>query len=323
MSNDFQWVTPEVTVTETAGGSLILENPLPLEPYPANLAVWLRQNAGRFPDKPFMLERNPWGEWEGLTYAETLAHANRLSNGLLGLGLDGSRPVAILSENCIDMALLQLAAMQIGLPVAPISYAYSVRSQTGGHIKHILDVTGAPVLVMSNADVHMPKLSQWDTGDLQLYAFSNSESHANVRPFTELEAGGDALTAEGEARFAAVTPDTLAKIQFTSGSTNLPKGVEVTHGMMVSNQAGVAQMWPFLGSEEVMVDWLPWNHTFGGNFVYNMALKHGGTFYVDHGNPTPQGLETTIQNIIDVSPTIYFGVPRSYTALYARSQTQS
>jgi feruloyl-CoA synthase len=218
------------------------------------------------------------------------------------------------------MAVIQLAALQVGLPVVPISYAYSVRSQTGSHIKHILDVTNASLLVMSNADVHMAKIEQWDVGDLQLYAFQNSESYLKVKPFTELFDDRERLSGQSRARFEAVCPDTLAKIQFTSGSTVLPKGVEVSHGMMVTNQVGIAQMWPFLDSNEVVVDWLPWNHTFGGNFVFNMLLRHGGTFYIDHGNPTPMGLSTTIQNVADVSPTLYFGVPRSYTALYARMQ---
>jgi len=115
-----------------------------------------------------------------------------------------------------------------------------------------------------------------------------------------------------------VTGDTLAKIQFTSGSTDLPKGVQVTHKMMVTNQVGIAQVWPFLDSDEVVVDWLPWNHTFGGNLITNMVLRLGGTFYIDGGNPTPMGLPTMVQNIKEVMPTIYFGVPRSYTALYAR-----
>ncbi|MFQ5612761.1 MAG: AMP-binding protein [Anaerolineae bacterium] len=321
MPAELLWVPPDVAITETADGGLILQNKTPLDPYPANLGQWLRRNAEKFPDKYFLRERDPAGRWTGLTYAQTLACVNRLSNGLLALGLDGDLPLAILSENCINMALIQLAAMQIGIPVAPISYAYSVRSQTGSHIKHILDVTGAPLLVMSDAKVHMPKLNQWDTGELRLFAFSNSEAYENVQPFSALEARNESLSAAGEARFGAVTLDTLAKIQFTSGSTNLPKGVKVTHGMMISNQVGIAQMWPFLDSQETVVDWLPWNHTFGGNFVFNMMLMHGGTFYIDNGNPTPQGLERTLQNIIDVSPTVYFGVPRSYTALFARMKT--
>ncbi|HEX9926518.1 MAG TPA: AMP-binding protein, partial [Anaerolineae bacterium] len=315
---DFQWVKPDVRVTDAGDGSLILQNKVPLAGYPANLCTWLHQNAKRFPAKDFLLQRDADGNWRGLTYAETLARVNRLSNGLIALGLEPTQPIAILSENSIDLALIQLAGMQVGLPAVPISYAYSVRSQTGGHIKHILEVTRAPILVMSNADVHMGKINQWAGEDLQLYAFSNSENHDNVRPFDDLFGPDETLSAASQTRFDAVTSDTLAKIQFTSGSTNLPKGVEVTHGMMVTNQVGIAQMWPFLDSNEVIVDWLPWNHTFGGNFVFNMMLRHGGTFYIDHGNPTPMGFQTTLQNIRDVSPTLYFGVPRSYTALFAR-----
>jgi feruloyl-CoA synthase len=307
------------------GDDLILENPIPLADYPPNIGVWLRRNADRFPDKPFVLQRDAEGVWQGPTYAEALARVNRLSNGLLALGLDGSRPIAIMSENSVEMALVQLAAMQVGLAVAPISYAYSAMSKTGGHIKHILDVTQAPLVVMSDADLHMPKLSQWDLSGVQLFAVSHAENHGNagVQPLSALEVGDATLSSEGETRFAAVTHDTLAKIQFTSGSTNLPKGVEVTHGMQTSNQVGIAQLWPFLGADEVAVDFLPWNHTFGGNFILNMLLMHGGTLHIDRGNPSPQGFETMVRNIMDVRPTIYFGVPRSYTALYARMQTDT
>ena len=322
MSNTGSWIKPEVIVTEQHG-DLVLTNPVALAPSPHNIGVWLRQNAARFPNKPFVLQRAADGAWQGPTYAEALRRVNRLSNGLLAQRLDGSRPIAILSENNVDVALLQLAAMQIGIPVAPISVAYSLLSQTGAHIQHILDVTQAPLLVISDADVHMPKLGRCNTAGLRLYACANSERHTGVQPLAALEAGNGELSQEGMDRFAAVTPQTRAKIQFTSGSTSLPKGVEVTHGMLLSNQIGIAQMWPFVGVDEQVVDWLPWNHTFGGNFVFNMVLLHGGTLYIDRGNPTPQGLETTIANIRDVSPTIYFGVPRSYTALYARLQTDA
>lgn len=321
-TEQFTWIAPRVHVT-SHGADLLLDNPTPLAAYPRNLAFWLRQNAAWYPDKPFIVQRDGDGFWRGPTYAEALARVNRLSNGLLELGLTGSRPVATLSENSVDMALFQLAAMQIGIPVAPISNAYSTLSQTGIYIKHILDVTQAPLLMMSDADLHMSKLSQWDTSALRLFAVTNADHHAQVQPLTALGAGGEGLTAEGEARFAAVTHGTLAKIQFTSGSTNLPKGVEVTHGMMASNQVGIAQMWPFVGPDDVVIDFLPWNHTFGGNFVFNMTLMHGGTFYIDRGSPAPQGFETMVRNIRDVRPTMYFGVPRSYTTLYARMQTDT
>lgn len=323
-SEQLSWIPPRVSVI-SRGEDVILENPILLADYPPNIGVCLRQNAGRYPDKPFVLQRDAEGAWQGPTYAEALARVNRLSNGLLALGLDGSRPIAVMSENSVEMALVQLAAMQIGLAVAPISYAYSAMSKTGGHIKHILDVTQAPLAVMSDADIHMPKLSQWDLSGIKLFAVAHAENHEHegVRSLSALEAGDATLTSEGEARFAAVTHDTLAKIQFTSGSTNLPKGVEVTHGMQTSNQVGIGQLWPFLGSDEVAVDFLPWNHTFGGNFIFNMLLMHGGTLHIDRGNPSPLGFETMVRNIMDVRPTIYFGVPRSYTALYARMQTDS
>jgi len=318
MPKDFQWVKTKVDVTKRDDGNLILQNKVPLADYPANLGIWLHRNAQTLPEKYFIKQRNGEDRWDGLTYAETLAIVNRISNNLVAMGLEFDRPVAVLSENSINMALIQVAAMQVGLPVVPISFAYSVRSQTGLHIKHILDVINASILVMSDADLHMPKINQWDLGDLQLFAFTNSENYDTVRPFKDLFANQKTLSSEAKARFDTVTPDTLAKIQFTSGSTNLPKGVMVTHGMQITNQVGVHQMWPFLDSDDVIVDWLPWNHTFGGNFVFNMMLMHGGTFFIDNGNPTPVGLPATINNIKDVSPTLYFGVPRSYIALFAR-----
>jgi feruloyl-CoA synthase len=321
-AEQLSWIPPRVSV-RSQGEDLILENPIPLADYPPNLGMWLRQNAGRFPDKPFILQRDAEGIWQGPTYAEALARVNRLSCGLLALGLDGSRPLAIMSENSVEMALVQLAAMQVGIAVAPISYAYSALSKTGGHIKHILGVLQAPLVVMSDADLHMAKLNQWDLSGLRLFAVSHADHHDGIEPLSALEADDTALTAEGEARFTAVAHDTLAKIQFTSGSTNLPKGVEVTHGMQTSNQVGIAQLWPFVGPDAVAVDFLPWNHTFGGNFIFNMVLMHGGTLHIDRGSPAPQGFETMVKNIIDVRPTMYFGVPRSYTTLYARMQTDN
>lgn len=316
------FLQPQVKVSQQ-GDDLIISNPTPLAACPDNLATWLRENAARFPDKLLIAQRDAEGEWRGPTWAEALARVNRLTNGMLAHGLDNSRPLAIMSENSVEMALVQLAAMQVGIAVTPISYAYSTLSASGEYIRHILDVTRAPMVVMSDADIHMPKLRQWDLSGLALYAVSHAELHPGVRPLAALELGGDTLSPLGERRFAEVRPDTLAKIQFTSGSTNLPKGVEVTHGMQTSNQVGIAQMWPFVGPDEVCIDFLPWSHTFGGNFIFNMILMHGGTFYIDRGSPAPAGFETMVKNITETRPTIYFGVPRSYTLLYARMKTDA
>lgn len=315
--NKLKMANIEVEIIEREDGCVIVQNRIPLAERPVNLCGWLHQHGAGVPDKPFLLERNPPDQWEGLTFARALKNVNRISNGLLSLGLNTSRPVAILSQNCIKMALFQLAAMQIGIAVTPISYAYSARSKTGGHIKHILDLAKPTVLVMSDADLHMPKLDQWDLGDLKLFAFLNSHKYSRVQPFESLFEEQETLTPQARSLFEAVTPDTVAKIQFTSGSTDLPKGVLVTHGMQVSNQVAMRQTWPFLDNDEVIVDWLPWNHTFGGNLIFNLMLMLGGTFYIDNGNPTPAGIMKSVQNIKDVRPTLYFGVPVSFAAILA------
>ena len=317
MIRNDQGVQPELKITEVSKDCRTIQNKIPLKTYPNNLCEWLHLNAQIDPEKPFLMERNGSDGWNKVTWKQTLSLVNRISNNLLKIIKDTTKPVALLSENCTKMALVQLAAMQVGIPVVPISLAYSVRSKTGSLVKHILDVSDAKILIMSNADLHMAKINQWETKDLLLYSFSGSDSYKNVNSYDELTVGEDELSISAKKKFDNVTPETIAKIQFTSGSTNLPKGVIVTHKMMMSNQIGISQMWPFLKKEDVLLDWLPWNHTFGGNFVFNIALMHGNTFYIDNGNPTPEGLTNTIKNIKNVSPSIYFNVPRGYTALLA------
>jgi len=317
MAESWKWHPTRLDVEERPDGSTLLRNRVELAGCPANIVTWLHEHAGARGDRPFLSERRGDG-WRTLTFSETLASVNAISNALVDGRLDVDRPLAILSENCIEMALVSLAAMQIGQPIVPISFAYSALSETGGHIEHILAVTEPCALAMSDADLHMTKLDGMGAADgVHLFAFRNSSNHARVADFARLLGGPPALSAAAEARFRAVTEDTSAKIQFTSGSTDQPKGVIVTHGMMASNQAAIASLWPSVGPDEVLVDWLPWNHTFGGNFVFNLALRHGASMHIDNGNPTPAGLPRTIRNIIDVRPTIYFGVPRSFSALLA------
>lgn len=313
MTDGKDWIAHDVTLTEAPDGSLLIDNPTPLGDCPPNIGLWLRRHAAERPDHRFIAERQGDG-WRAITYAEAARAVDRLSNGLIAAKL-ADRPIAILSHNSVEMALVQLAAMQIGVPVVPISQAYSTRSATGERVHHILDVTEAAALVMSDAALHRPKLGD---RDLRLFAVRPSLAHPDVAPLSALDDADGGLSREAGARFDAVGLDTLAKIQFTSGSTALPKGVEVTQRMLISNQVGVAQMWPWLGSDLVVIDWLPWNHTFGGNFVFDMVLMHGGTLYIDDGNPSPQGFEALVQNVREVAPTLYFGVPRSYSMLLDR-----
>src|SRR5690606_21605670 len=119
-----------------------------------------------------------------------------------------------------------------------------------------------------------------------------------------------------ERAWASVGRDTIAKVLFTSGSTGTPKGVVNTQGMLCSNQEAISALWPFLEEiPPVTVGWLPWSHTFGGNHNLTMILRHGGTLYIDGGRPAPGLFDCTVRNLREISPTIYFNVPRGHDLL--------
>jgi feruloyl-CoA synthase len=223
----------------------------------------------------------------------------RIGQALLDLKLGRERPVAILSDNSIDNALLSLGAMHVGIPVAPISPAYSLMSKDFGKLKYIFELL-QPGLVFAAEPAK----------------FEAALAAVNAKPVSvdKLLETNPGSTQERE--HARVGPATVAKILFTSGSTGLPKGVINTHGMLCANQQQLAQAWPFVEDRApVTVDWLPWNHTFGGSHNFNLLLRNGGTLYIDAGKPVPGLVETTVKNLAEVSPTMYFNVPRGFDLL--------
>jgi feruloyl-CoA synthase len=260
---------------------------------------WLVQWSDRAPDRVFLAERSPSGSWRKLTYRETYGAVRRIAQALLDRGLGPQRPVAILSDNGIDHALLSLAAMHVGIPAAPISPAYSLMSKDFGKLKAIFELV-RPGLVYA--------------ADPQKFALALAAVGATSTPVAELLETNPGSTQERE--HAKVKPETVAKILFTSGSTGIPKGVINTHRMLCANQQMLAQAWPFVEDRPpVVVDWLPWNHTFGGNHNFNLVLRNGGTMYVDGGKPVPGLVDTTARNLKEVAPTLYFNVPRGYDLL--------
>ena len=238
-------------------------------------------------------------DWRRVTYAEAIDAVRRIGASLLARGLTAATPVAVLSDNSIDHALLALGAMHVGIPVAPISPAYSLLSKDHAKLKGIFELL-RPGLVFAE--------------DEQRFAPALAAVGATATPIGSL-LDIDHRDRADEA-FAAIGPDTVAKILFTSGSTGMPKGVINTQRMLCSNQQSWAQVWPFLeDAPPVFCEWLPWNHTFGGNATFNLSLRNGGTFYIDGGKPTPDLIATTARNLREVSPTIYFNVPRGYDLL--------
>jgi len=289
---------PRVDVERRADGTMILRSPEPLGPYARAVGEWLEQWASRSPQRCFLAERSA-DEWRRVTYAEALEAVRRIGGSLLARGLTRETPVAILSDNSINHALLALGAMHVGVPVAPISPAYSLMSKDHAKLKDIFELLQPRLVFVEGEQRFAPALAAVGAGVTPIDALLEREHSERV-----------------EEAFRAIGPDTVAKILFTSGSTGTPKGVINTQRMLCSNQQSWAQVWPFLeDAPPVLCEWLPWNHTFGGNGTFNMVLRNGGTFYIDGGKPTPDLIATTARNLREVSPTIYFNVPRGYEAL--------
>ena len=293
-----QFAPAKVEVEKRADGSMLLRSPQKLAPYSRCVTEWLVQWSDRAPARTFLAERR--GEtWKAVSYREAYGAVRRIGQALLDRGLGADKPVAILSDNGIEHALLALGAMHVGVPVVPISPAYSLLSKDFGRLKHIFERV-KPGLVFAD-----------DPGKFGAALQAVGAKSTAVAQLLETNPGS---TLERE--FLKVGPDTVAKILFTSGSTGIPKGVINTQRMLCANQQMLLQAWPFVAQRPpVLVDWLPWSHTFGGNHNFNLALRHGGTLYIDAGKPLPGLVETTVRNLKEVAPTMYFNVPRGYDLL--------
>ncbi len=291
-------LAPATVQVERKHGNVYLRSPQKLAPYARCVTEWLVHWSDKQPTRTFLAERKGEG-WRKLTYRETYGAVRRIAQALLDQGLNGERPVAILSDNGVDHALLALGAMHVGIPVAPISPAYSLMSKDFGKLKYIFELL-KPGLVFAA-----------EPAKFALALETVGAKSASVADMLEVNPG-----ATQEREHAKVRRDTVAKILFTSGSTGLPKGVINTQNMLCANQQQLAQAWPFVEDRPpVVVDWLPWNHTFGGNHNFNLVLRNGGTLYVDGGKPAPGLVETTVKNLAEISPTMYFNVPRGFDLL--------
>ncbi|URI11310.1 feruloyl-CoA synthase [Aquincola tertiaricarbonis] len=302
----------DVHVERRADGSLLLQSTEPLGDYPARVTDRLEQWAAEAPDRTFVARRDPavagGGDWIRISYAQMLDRARRIGQALVARGLSADRPIAILSDNDLEHLTLAAAALWVGVPYVPVSAAYSLVSTDHAKLKHILGKV-TPGLVFA-ADARFARaIANAVPADVEVVLAQGTLEDRAVTPFAALLDTEPA--AQEQAAHAAVGPDTIAKFLFTSGSTKQPKGVINTHRMLCANQQMLRQSLAFLADEPpVLVDWLPWNHTFGGNHNVGITLYNGGTLYIDEGKPTPAGIAQTLRNLREISPTVYFNVPK-------------
>ncbi|ACO80341.1 feruloyl-CoA synthase [Azotobacter vinelandii CA] len=302
----------DVLLESREKGEFVLRSAQPLQAYARCTGEWLERWAREAPERTFLAERRNGG-WSGLSYREVRKRVGCLAQGLLELDIPAGRPVLMLSDVDIDQALLSLAALHVGIPVATVSVAYS-RNTAGGcsKLKAIIEVLEPAVIFVSDGDAYYRAVELVKPNCL-VVAARNAQEIESALPLPMLYKDESPAVMEA---FGRVTGDTPARYLMTSGSTGEPKAVVNTHRMLCANQQAIAQCWPFLETCEVVVlDWLPWSHTFGANHNFNLVLRNGGTLYIDDGRPIPGQIERTVENIKAVKPTLFFNVPRGYEAL--------
>ena len=303
----------DVVLERTERGVIHLRTAQVLPPYYNSLGEPLDHWAKAAPDRTFLAMRNTQGEWRRLPYEQVLGEVKRIGAALLRRGLSAQRPIAIVSGNDIEHALLALAAMYVGIPYAPISPAYSLMSSDFGKLRAIIGLLTPGLVFASDGELFSRGIAAAAPADAELVVTRNPPAGRKATLVVDLAADDAAGVAAARNE---VTPDSIAKFLFTSGSTGNPKAVINTHRMLCSNQAMIAAGFAFVADEPpVVVDWLPWSHTFGSNHNFNMVLVNGGSLYIDDGNPTPLGVPKTARNLREIAPTIYFNVPKGYEAL--------
>ena len=299
----------------------------PLQDHPARMTDRLQHWVQVAPERIFMARREKLagggtGDWVKVSYAQAWASARSIAQGLINRGLSAERPVVILSENDLEHALLALGCLVAGVPYVPTSPAYSLISQDFDKLRHVLKTVTPGLVFAADAARYGKAITSAVGADVEVVLTSGALDGRASLAFAELVA--TPATAQVETATAATGPDTIVKFLFTSGSTKLPKAVINTQSMWCANQQQMAQSMPVLLQEPlVLVDWLPWNHTFGGNHNFGMVLYHGGTLYIDDGKPTPALTAETLRNLREIAPTVYFNVPTGFEAIANAMQTDA
>lgn len=319
-----------VVLNEGANGAQYLKADQALGEHALRLTDRLVHWAQTQPEQTFMARRvkradGSSGDWRHISYAQALASARNIAQALLDRGLNAERPVVILSENDLEHALLALGCIYAGVPFCPVSPAYSTVSQDYDKLRHVLTTLTPGLVFASDAARYGKAIAATVGDDVEIAINSVATGTALTRATTSFDQLlATQATAAVDAAMQATGPDTIVKFLFTSGSTKLPKAVINTQRMWCANQQQMRQSMPVLADEPpVLVDWLPWNHTFGGNHNFGMTVYNGGTLYIDDGKPTPALMEETLRNLREIAPTVYFNVPTGFEAIAHAMKTDA
>lgn len=313
-----EWLKRDIAVERRDDGVVILKSRIRLQSYethiPASLAKWAKER----PDSIWLAQRG--GEkrdWRKLSYGEAKRIVDSLTQGLLNLRLEEGRPVAILSGNSIEHALMTQAAMQARLPAASVSPAYSLMSHDHQKLKYLFGLIKPAVVMVQDGPTFEQALSALNLDGVTVVHVARRCDGIKSIAFADLAA--TPVTPEVEQSVAKITPDTVGKLLFTSGSTGMPKAVINTQRMMCANAAMMMQARPRAPDAPLstVLDWMPWNHTMGGNAAFHPVLIDGGTLYIDDGRPIPGQFEESLRNLREISPTYYANVPAAYATLAA------
>jgi feruloyl-CoA synthase len=305
---------PAVSVDRRADGTIYLRPKIALGDYPMRLTDRLHHWAQAEPNRVFMAERDASGGWRQITYAQLLSATRRIASSLLARGLSAEKPVVILSGNSIDHALVAFGALYAGIAFCPVSPAYSLVSKDYGKLGFLMKLLTPGLIFAEDAGPFADAIRAHIPDQTEIVASRGDVPGRAVTRLSELLASPEHPGLD--AAHDAIGPDTIAKFLLTSGSTGNPKAVINTQRMICANQVMLRETMAFLTDEPpVIVDWLPWNHTFGGNHNIGLTLYNGGSMYLDAGKPMPGGIEETVRNLREISPTVYFNVPKGYESL--------
>ena len=316
-----------VQVKEADDGATYIRSEQDLAPYALRMTDKLVHWAQTTPDHSFMAQRKrladgSTGDWQHISYGQMLKAARSIAQALVDRQLSAERPVIILSENDLDHVTLAMGCLYAGVPYCSVSVPYSLVSTDYAKLRHVVNTLTPGLIFASDAKRYDKAVrAVLPVGCEVVYRHSSADAVPHTM-FADVLA--TPATAAADAAMQATGPDTITKFLFTSGSTKLPKAVINTHRMWCANQQQIAQTMPdMVKGPPVLVDWLPWNHTFGGNKNIGLALYHGGTVYIDEGKPTPAGIGETLRNLREISPTVYFNVPTGFEYIARAMETDA